>query len=119
MAHQYPNTGILFVEKKKTNPKGPDHTGKIDIGADLLKQMLDAHNAGKDVVLRIAGWDKAGRNGTFISTRVEIERSETQAAGGGGGRQPSLNAGPRKASGPVESFDLDDEIPFISSGDLW
>ncbi|HEX4877588.1 MAG TPA: hypothetical protein VFV31_13010 [Chitinophagaceae bacterium] len=49
------NTGVLFTNDQKGNEKAPQYKGKINIG-------------GKDYDL--AGWEKQGKNGTFLSLKV-------------------------------------------------
>lgn len=55
---QYDNTnsGALFRDNDKKNPKGPDYTGKLNVG-------------GKDY--RLAGWLRDGQNGKFLSLKIE------------------------------------------------
>jgi hypothetical protein len=48
-----PNTGTLFKNTKKTDPKHPDMTGTY-----LNEQ---------GIMRRIAAWTKAGKNGKFLS----------------------------------------------------
>ena len=85
MAYDNTNTGVLFAELNKTNERGPDYTGKLDVNGTEY---------------RLAGWKKQGARGTFLSLKVELPRG----AQGGGGYAP--------ASGGFASGGLDDEIPF-------
>lgn len=48
---------------------------------------------------------------TFMSSKQDSERSS-----GGGGDDYSSGFATSKPSGPKESYDLDDDIPFISMG---
>lgn len=48
---------------------------------------------------------------TFMSSKQDSERSS-----GGGGDDYSSGFATSKSSGPKESYDLDDDIPFVSMG---
>jgi uncharacterized protein (DUF736 family) len=59
------NCGSLFKNEQKKTDKHPDYTGTIDIH-------------GK--VMRIAGWNKAGKEGsTFLSLQISEEKSQKEA----------------------------------------
>jgi len=76
------NSGSLFKNTNKKTDNHPDYTGIIDIG-------------GK--VMRIAGWKKAGKEGTtFLSLQVSEEKQEEQKT--------------NKKASPFDG--MDDSIPF-------
>jgi hypothetical protein len=56
---EYPNSGILFREEKKSNPRGPDYRGE---------GRLDCPHCARSIELRLSGWLKVGRAGSkFLS----------------------------------------------------
>ena len=61
---EYVNSGILFSNDKKGNPKAPDWTGKINIDG---------------VEKRLAAWERIGKKGKFLTLNVsELQpKSET------------------------------------------
>jgi uncharacterized protein (DUF736 family) len=63
------NSGALFRDQDKKNPKAPDYTGKLDV-------------EGKEY--RIAGWLRGGQNGKFLSLKIEepMKRPNRPAAPG-------------------------------------
>lgn len=60
------NSGVLFKEENKKNPKGPDYRGSVNIG-------------GEDYTL--AGWIKESKKGTkFLSLSVETQTYKKPSA---------------------------------------
>ena len=78
------NSGVLFVNDRKSSDKAPDYTGNITVNGKKLQ---------------LAGWKRQGKNGgkPFLSIKV----SEFQ----------KKDAGPNKNDGPA-NFDDSDSIPF-------
>lgn len=54
-------SGTLFPERDKKSEKAPDYTGTVQVRGETL---------------RIAGWKKSGRNGTFLSLAFSEPRGE-------------------------------------------
>lgn len=53
------NSGVLFTNDKKGNEKAPDYKGKLNVD-------------GKEYEL--AGWIRQGKNGNFLSVKVQEPR---------------------------------------------
>jgi hypothetical protein len=73
---EHPNSGILFREEKKSNPRGPDYRGEA---------KLDCPHCARNIELRLSGWIKVGRAGSkFLSlafrSRAVERRGEAPAA---------------------------------------
>ena len=68
-----PNTGSLFHQKVKKNPKGPDYTGELLIDIDTLEVKN-----GKAKV-RLAGWKKTSEKGsTYLSLNVDTFKPKNE-----------------------------------------
>ena len=67
MSQQYTNenTGILFKNDVGDNPKRPAYKGKIDVD-------------GKEY--QLAGWLREGKNGQFISLKIDDKAAAKPAA---------------------------------------
>jgi uncharacterized protein (DUF736 family) len=87
MAYQLnPNSGSLFVNQKKNQPNQPDYNGTVNI-------------EGK--VFYVAGWKKAGKDGT---TWLSLAFSEPKQ------KQEITSKPPQSKTGPFA--DMDDNLPF-------
>jgi uncharacterized protein (DUF736 family) len=92
---EYPNSGALFHQSVKKNPKAPDYSGDIDIDLAALGLGNGKHK------LRLAGWKKQSKNGnTFLSLKVSVPQERTN-----GGYAP------RTAPAGNDGFG-DEDIPF-------
>jgi hypothetical protein len=69
---QRPDSGVLFKNREKKNPKSPDYTGNC---------LVDGQPK------RIAAWIKPGKSGTFMSLAFS-EPQERQEQGDTSGQQP-------------------------------
>jgi hypothetical protein len=78
---QRPNSGILGVNSRKTQPNHPDFTGRIRLSPELIQSMAKQMAAGQDPEIEISGWKKAGQGGGFISISAKEKwvRPEGQA----------------------------------------
>ena len=75
MDREYLNSGTLFANKVKKNPKSPDYNG--DMTLDLSALGIGTGKA----KLRIAGWKKTSQKGTtFLS--LNIQKFEEREGGG-------------------------------------
>ena len=50
------NSGVLFKEREKKNPKGPDYSGEVMVAGTLY---------------RLAAWIKDGKKGKFMSLALQ------------------------------------------------
>lgn len=92
---EYLNSGTLFQNKVKKNPKSPDYQG--DMTLDLSALGIGNGKA----KLRIAGWKKTSAKGTvFLS--LNISEFKEREEGGGYSRAPA----------PRQQDDDDGDIPF-------
>jgi uncharacterized protein (DUF736 family) len=72
MSGTYPPGGALFTNQRKTSDKHPDYRGNLEIGADLLKIMVEQHRAGEKINMDISGWKKTSKSGTtFLSLKAD------------------------------------------------
>jgi hypothetical protein len=56
---EYPDSGLLFSEERKSNPRGPDYRGE---------GRIDCPHCACSIELRLSGWLKVGRAGAkFLS----------------------------------------------------
>lgn len=87
MQREYLNSGTLFSNTVKKNPKAPDYTG--DMTLDLSALGIGTGKA----KLRLSGWKKTSQKGTvFLSLSIQkFEQAD------------------RPQSKPVET---DEDIPF-------
>jgi hypothetical protein len=66
MSQQYSNenTGVLFKNDTGDNPKRPAYKGKLDVGG---------------VEYKLAGWIREGKNGKFISLKIDTDERKPAA----------------------------------------
>jgi hypothetical protein len=63
-----PDTGSLFAEQSKKNPKSPDYSGTIAIN---LKDLTAIKTENGLTVIKLSGWKKVGKSGkTYLSLAV-------------------------------------------------
>lgn len=91
-----PGSGALFKNDKQGNDRAPDYKGDIT--------LLDGSKA------RIAAWIKDGRNGKFMSLKLEEPREGSFPAGDRGADR-GVSGGDRDGAGGGYR-DLDDDLPF-------
>lgn len=64
----YPPSGALFTNTRKTSDKHPDYTGSLEISMDVLKVLVEQAKSGQSIKMDIAGWKKTSKAGkTFLS----------------------------------------------------
>jgi len=89
-----PDTGSLFAEMSKKNPKSPDYSGSISIN---LKDLTGLKTENGLTYVKLSGWKKVGKNGkTYLSLSVNRFVPKEQ-----GGRQENQ----------AQEFP-DEDIPF-------
>lgn len=90
-----PGSGALFKNDKQGNDRAPDYKGDIT--------LLDGSKA------RLAAWIKDGRNGKFMSLKLEEPRDGSFPASGGGADR-GVSGGDRDDT--RGGYDLNDDVPF-------
>jgi hypothetical protein len=71
MAYDNTNTGALFHKDVEAGSKRPNVSGKITLGKELLKEMIDEIKAGKEATIFVAGWERTSKSGSpYISLTV-------------------------------------------------
>jgi len=73
------NTGILFQNDRKSAPNQPDHTGKLELGRDLIKWAAGEIAAGRTAEVSLAAWVKRGAKGDFLSLKASEPRAKSSA----------------------------------------
>lgn len=64
----YPPSGALFTNTRKTSDKHPDYTGSLEISMDVLKVLVEQAKSGQPIKMDIAGWKKTSKAGkSFLS----------------------------------------------------
>ena len=99
--------GAIYTNDYKQNEKQPDWTGKVEMGKDMLKELVNkikegitAENGG--VELRVALWNRTSKNGKeYKYARLDIPQKK---------EEPKEEPVEEKAD-DVETF-TDDDIPF-------
>ena len=75
MEKNYPNSGVLFSQRSKTNTKAPDYTGNI------LIDVKDFTEENGQIKIRLAGWKKVGKSGTtFLSLKASMEMEKKESS---------------------------------------
>jgi hypothetical protein len=111
MADNFPPSGRLFSNNKKTTPKAPDVTGNLEITQLVLDHLNRCAKAGRPINMELAGWRKQSRttSGSWYSLSASVpykDRMEQQQSGSFVPYQEKQQASPAE----VDTFD--DEIPF-------
>ena len=84
--------GALFINRNKTNEKGPDLSGDVEISMETLKMLVELAKKNEPLKMRMAAWVREGKSGKFYSVSL------------------SENRQPAKASPP--KVEWEDDIPF-------
>lgn len=96
---EYPPSGVLFANKKKTKQNSPDYTGNLELDDEVVNDLVEqvSRGVGKPKII-LAGWKKVAKKtgDTFLSLRgSKFEERGSQS----GGYTP-------------KSTSFDDDIPF-------
>lgn len=74
-----PDTGSLFAELSKKNPKSPDYSGTIAIN---MKDLTGLKTENGLTVIKLSGWKKISKSGkTYLSIAVNRFVPEQQTGG--------------------------------------
>jgi len=74
-----PDTGSLFAELSKKNPKSPDYSGTIAIN---MKDLTALKTENGLTIIKLSGWKKISKNGkTYLSLAVNRFVPEQQTGG--------------------------------------
>ena len=93
----YPASGVLFANKKKTKPTSPDYTGNLELPSEVVSDLVSQMERGVDKPkLSLAGWMKQAKKtgDTFLSLRGSKHEERGQYSA-------------RPSPAPIE-----DDIPF-------
>ena len=70
MPHDYPNSGILFKNDKKTSDKAPDYTGTL---------TAVCPECGRSFGRKLAGWVRTAKTGAkFLVLSFKPQREEVR-----------------------------------------
>lgn len=112
--NRYPPGGVLFPNQRKNAPNHPDMTGSLEISGELLRDLVDAAEAGQPIKMDVSAWTKAGKNGgkflSLVAKKPWVPQNQGGGGGGGWGQRSSQQAPQRQQSRPVPP--IEDEIPF-------
>lgn len=107
---QKPNNWAMFPNKYKKEPKHPDWKGDATV---VCQHCQRAH------VLEMAGWDKEGNSGSFLSGTINAprpksapkENKQENKSSGGGTKYPARET-EKPGAIPASDPGFDDDIPF-------
>jgi len=99
--------GAIYTNNYKTGDKQPDWTGKVEMGKDMLKELVNrvkegitAENGG--VELRVALWNRTSKKGNeYKYARLDVPQEKEEPK-----EEPV-----KDSSDNVEEFG-DEDIPF-------
>lgn len=60
----------IFNNNRKANPKAPDFQGSLDMDREFLETMLTKLDSNGEIRCEFSGWNKEGRNGTYIQGKI-------------------------------------------------
>lgn len=63
--NKFPNSGRMFPNSYKKNPKQPDHKGVILMERSVLRKLLQDTDA-DDIEIKLAGWNMQGAKGPWL-----------------------------------------------------
>lgn len=109
MEKKYDNTnsGALFIRDNEEGSKRPSITGRITVGKNVVKQLVDALSEGSECFIELAGWEKTAKSGSpFISVVIKGP-ADADAYKKKGASGSSKSVFSKKKSEP-----LDDDITF-------
>ena len=112
---QFPASGALFNNARKTSATQPDYTGNLELEHDVIRDLMAQVEEGVEHPrVDIACWKKISKAGkAFMSLRGNIIRDRQE----GGGYQPKQSQAPSGYKQPTADAvgsvgKIDDEIPF-------
>lgn len=68
--------GALFINRNKTNEKGPDLSGDVEISMDTLKTLVELAKKGEPLKMRMAAWVREGKSGKFYSVSLSENKQQ-------------------------------------------
>tara|TARA_R100001440_G_scaffold42760_1_gene62513 strand:- start:281 stop:580 length:300 start_codon:yes stop_codon:yes gene_type:complete len=97
---EYPPSGVLFANKKKTKQNSPDYTGNLELSDEVVNDLVSQMERGVEKPkINLAGWKKVAKKtgDTFLSLRGSAFEERGRQSGG---------------YAPAKQEPLDDDIPF-------
>jgi hypothetical protein len=74
----YPNTGLLLTNTRKTADKQPDMTGDIKLERDFLLDLIE--NSDDVIVIKLGAWLKKDKNGNrMVSLKADSNEQPKQS----------------------------------------
>lgn len=74
----YPNTGLLLTNTRKTADKQPDMTGDIKLERDFLLDLIEKSD--DVIVIKLGAWLKKDKNGNrMVSLKADSNEQPKQS----------------------------------------
>tara|TARA_R110000751_G_scaffold110175_1_gene207702 strand:+ start:457 stop:783 length:327 start_codon:yes stop_codon:yes gene_type:complete len=101
------NRGGLWTNKDATSDKHPTFTGKVTIGVDILKELVELAKNKKEATVRIAAWKKVdGSNNDWFSLELSPQFKRKTSNG-----EPYASNSYKKETPEPQSI-ADEDLPF-------
>lgn len=78
MEKSFGSGGAMFVREKKSQ-NAADYGGDVTLEGDVLDYIVRKAANGEEVKVEIGGWKRQGRNGSFLSLKVQLPYAERQS----------------------------------------
>ena len=71
--------GAIYTNNYKSGDKQPDWTGKVEMGRDMLKELVSIVKEGGTGELRVALWNRTSKNGNeYKYCRLDIPQKKEE-----------------------------------------
>lgn len=128
MPYDNTNSGALFQREKSTNG-GPDFSGDIEIGMDVLQYLNNMAKAGQPAKMEAAIWRRASQKDgkPFLSVKVQVpyearkggQQQQSRPASAPAPSRPAPQRPARPAAPQQQSFrqEINDSLPTFNEPD--